>query len=146
MKIEGDDLKEYHWPYSCINKADLLAQIISVENILQKYGAVYIEDFCEKGKWILSDGSYVYETIQKHIWKRKNEYICVDRLYFSEKPFLVLEFSANKEGPHEDADPFPYDLSNMELEQEIRYSLGIETACLSFRKKHSGEIDKYYKN
>ena len=93
MKIEGEDLKEYHWPYSCIDKADFLAQIISVEKILQKYGAEHIEDICEKGKWLLSDDSYAYETIQKHIWKRKNEYICVDRIYFSEKPFLVLEFA-----------------------------------------------------
>ncbi len=72
MKIEGEDLKEYHWPYSCIYKADFLAQIISVEKILQKY-----------------------------------------------------------EGPYEDADPFPYDFDT-ELDQEIRYCLGIETACLSF--------------
>ena len=132
MKIEGEDLKEYHWTYSCIDKADFLAQIISVEKILQKYGAEHIEDICEKGKWLLSDDSYAYETIQKHIWKRKNEYICVDRIYFSEKPFLVLEFAENKEGPYEDADPFPYDLSDTELDQEIRYCLGIETACLSF--------------
>lgn len=132
LKIKGEDLKEYHWPYSCIDKADFLAQIISVEKILQKYGAEHIEDICEKGKWLLSDDSYAYETIQKHIWKRKNEYICVDRIYFSEKPFLVLEFAENKEGPYEDADPFPYDLSDTELDQEIRYCLGIETACLSF--------------
>ncbi len=132
MKIEGEDLKEYHWPYSCIDKADFLAQIISVEKILQKYGAEHIEDICEKGKWLLSDDSYAYETIQKHIWKRKNEYICVDRIYFSEKPFLVLEFAENKEGPYEDADPFPYDLSDTELDQEIRYCLGIEKTCLSF--------------
>ncbi len=132
MKIEGEDLKEYHWPYSCIDKADFLAQIISVEKILQKYGAEHIEDICEKGKLLLSDDSYAYETIQKHIWKRKNEYICVDRIYFSEKPFLVLEFAENKEGPYEDADPFPYDLSDTELDQEIRYCLGIEKTCLSF--------------
>lgn len=132
LKIEGEDLKEYHWPYSCIDKADFLAQIISVEKILQKYGAEHIEDICEKGKWLLSDDSYAYETIQKHIWKRKNEYICVDRIYFSEKPFLVLEFAENKEGPYEDADPFPYDLSDTELDQEIRYCLGIEKTCLSF--------------
>lgn len=120
-------MKKHQWPYSCIHKADFLSQIISVEKILQKYGAKYIEDFCEKGKWILSDGSYAYETIKKHIWKRENEYICVGRIYFSAKPFLVLEFSAYKEGPYEDADPFPYDLSDPELDLEIRSSLGIKT-------------------
>ena len=132
LKTGGNNLKAYHWPYSCVNKADFLARIISVEKILQKYGTEYIKDFCEKGKWILSDGSYAYETIQKHIWKRENEYIRVDRINFSEKPFLVLEFAECKEGPYEDADPFPYDLSDTELEQEIRSSLGIATAYLSF--------------
>lgn len=128
-------MKEYHWPYSCIDKKEFLAQIISAENILQKYGAEYIEDYCEKNKWMANDGSYTYEKILKHIWKRGNEYIRVDRVYFSEKPFLVLEFSQYKEGPYEDADPFPYDLSDAELDQEIRHSLGIKTTCLSFNKK-----------
>ena len=120
-------MKEFQWPYSCINKAEFLAQIVFAEEILRKYGAEYIEDFWETDTWILKDGSYAHEKVQKHIWKRENEYIRVDRVYFSEKPYLVLEFSEHKEGPYEDADPFPYNLSDAELEQEIRYSLGIET-------------------
>lgn len=119
-------MKEAQWPYSCMDKADFLAQIVLAEKILQKYGAEYIEDFCETNTWILEDGSYAYEKIQKRIWKRRNEYIMVDRVYFSDKPWLVLEFSEYKEGPYEDADPFPYDLPDIGLEQEIRYSLGIE--------------------
>lgn len=119
-------MNEFQWPYPCIDKAEFLAQIVFVEKVLQKYGAEYIEDFQATGTWILGDGSYAHESIHQKIWKRENEYIRVDRVYFSEKPFLVLEFSEYKEGPYEDADPFPYDLSDAELEQEIRYSLGIE--------------------
>lgn len=120
-------MKEFQWPYSCIDKAEFLAKIVLVEKVLQKYGAEYIEDFCGTSTWTLQDGSYAYEKIQKHIWKRGNEYIRVDRVYFLEKPCLVLEFSECKEGPYEDADPFPYDLPEIELEQEIRYSLGMES-------------------
>ena len=71
MKIEGEDLKEYHWPYSCIDKADFLAQIISVEKILQKYGAEHIEDICEKGKWLLSDDSYAVKPSKNTFGKGK---------------------------------------------------------------------------
>lgn len=119
----NEKLKECQWPYSCINKVEFLARIASVEMILKKYGAECIEDCCEKCISILNDGSYVYEKISKNIWKKGNEYIRVDRLYFLEKPFLVLEFSECKEGPYEDADPFPYDLPDVELEREIRYFL-----------------------
>lgn len=116
-------MKNYQWPYPNINQADFLSQIISVEKILQKYGAEFIGNSCEMGRWILSDGSDAYEKIEKKIWKRNDEYIRVDHVYFSEKPFLVLEFSQQKDGPYEDADPFPYDLPDTQLEQEIRSSL-----------------------
>ena len=118
-------MKKCHWPYSGINKEELLAKIISVEKILKRYGAEYIEDCCENCTSMLNKDFYVQEKNQKRIWKRGNEYIRVDKLYFPEKPFLVLEFSEYKEGPYEDADPFPYDLSDAELEQEIRCSLNI---------------------
>lgn len=119
-------MKEYQWPYPHIKKEEFLARIVFAEKILQKYGAEYVEDFCEMGTWVLNDGSCAREKLEKRIWKIDNQYIRVDRVYFSEKPFLVLEFSQRKEGPYEDADPFPYDLTDVELEREIRYSLGIE--------------------
>ncbi|MCM1180192.1 MAG: hypothetical protein NC347_08055 [Clostridium sp.] len=118
-------MNEYQWPYPDISKTDFLAQISVVEQILQKYGAEYIEDSHEKCTWLF-DGIHADEIVSKRIWKRQNDYIRVDRVYFSEKPSLVLEFSEYKEGPYEDADSFPYDLPAMELEQEICYSLGIK--------------------
>ena len=44
----------------------------------------------------------------------------------TDKPFLVLEFSEYRYGPYEDSDPFPYDLSDYEIEQEIRYIFVVE--------------------
>lgn len=120
-------MKIYQWPYSRLDKEEFLERIIYVEKILQKYGAKYVGEFCEMCSWVLSDGIQAYEKIEKHIWKINNVYIRVDRVYFLEKPFLVLEFSKCKEGPYEDADPFPYDLSDIKIEQEIRYSLGIKS-------------------
>lgn len=48
-------------------------------------------------------------------------------MYFPERPFLVLEFSEEIEGPYEDGDPFPFDLPEAALEQEVRDALGIGT-------------------
>ena len=50
----------------------------------------------------------------------------MDKIYFPEEPFIVLEFSQEKDGLYEDADPFPASLSDAQIEQEVRYALGIE--------------------
>lgn len=121
-------MKEFQWPYLNVSKEEFLVRIAFAEKILQKYGAEYIGDHNEIGTWTLKDGSNAYEEIEKHIWKRENEYIRVDRIYFSEKPFLVLKFSTKREGPYEDADPFPYDLPDIEFEYEIKYVLGLKTS------------------
>lgn len=119
-------MKEFQWPYLSHDKEIFLSKIILVESYLQKYGAEYIDKINEVGTWMLQDGSYVIEHTEKNIWKFKEEYVRIDRVYFSEKPFIVLEFSKKKEEPYQDADPFPYDISDMDFEQEIKFSLGIK--------------------
>lgn len=119
-------MKEFQWPYRSHDKEIFLSKIILVESYLQKYGAEYIDKVNEVGTWMFQDGSYVIEHTEKNIWKFKEEYVRIDRMYFLEKPFIVLEFSKKKEGPYEDADPFPYDISDVDFEQEIKFSLGIK--------------------
>ena len=49
MKIEGDDLKEYHWPYSCINKADLRefdTSVIKKVPLSLVIGLFFCQPFC----------------------------------------------------------------------------------------------------
>lgn len=123
--VEDILMKEFQWPYRSHDKKIFLSKVILAESYLQKYGAEYIGKVNEFGRWMLQDGSYTIEHMEKNIWKFKEEYVRVDRVYFSEKPFIVLEFSKKKEGPYEDADPFPYDMSDVDFEQEIKFSLGI---------------------
>lgn len=118
-------MTEFQWPYPNIKREIFQNRISFVEAILQKYDAQHIGRSQEVGRWILDDGTYAIEKLEKNIWLRNQEYIRVDRVYFTEKPFLVLEFSNTKEGPFEDADPFPYDLSDVEIEEEIKFALGI---------------------
>ena len=147
--------KDFQWPYSFLTKEELDKKIKYTEELLQKYGAEYIGESHRIGTRILNDGSKVYENIEKNIWKRENEFIRVDWVYFSEKPFLLLEFSDKQEGPYEDGDPFPYDLANEKFEQEIRDCLGIKEAIIIYlddgmilsKKKYSSWIDvqeEYY--
>lgn len=45
---------------------------------------------------------------------------------FKGKPFMVFSFGDSVEGPFEDADPFPVDLSEEELKKEVRLALRID--------------------
>ena len=69
------------------------------------------------------DGGYLIDSSGVDVITGQN---LSDRVYFTEKPFIVLEFSKKKEGPYKDADPFPYDMSELDFEQEIMFSLGIK--------------------
>lgn len=111
--------------YSFVSKEQFRERIAYAESILEKYGAVFICESSEIGRWMLSDGTQAYEKIEKSVYKLGKEYIRVDRVYFLQKPCIVLEFADKIEGPYEDADPFPYDLPDDEFENEIRYSLNL---------------------
>ena len=96
-----------------------------VEELLLRYGAVPAGTSRELAATVYSDGSSVREQREKQLWRLGADYIRMDWMYF-QKPFLVLEFSDRPEGPYEDADPFPFDLPDDELEEEVRFALGLE--------------------
>ena len=63
------------------------------------------------------------------IFSFRNEYYRVDEVLYPEKPFIVIEFGLKEDvlrDTMEDAEPFPYDLSDDELMNEVKYSLDIE--------------------
>ena len=119
-------MDELKWMYGSVSREDFLIKIAYAEKLLEKYGAKYVESIEYKGYWTLRDGTNAYENIQKRIYKLGDDFIRVDWVYFTQKPFIVLEFSDKIDGPYEDADPFPYDLPDGEFEYEIRFSLGLE--------------------
>ncbi len=118
-------MNELQWPYCNHDREVFLSKLILAEHYLQKYGAKFVGKANELDTWISQGVFNVSEHIEKNIWKFQESFVRVGRVYFSEKPFIVLEFSQKKEGPYEDADPFPYDLLEAEFEQEIKLSLGI---------------------
>ncbi len=67
---------------------------------------------------------------EREVFEYKGEYYQVDVIGFDEKPYIVIEWIDDMEladnGVLEDVEPFPYDLSDEEIVQEIRFALGIE--------------------
>lgn len=119
-------MDELKWMYVSVSIEDFQRKIAFAEKLLEKYGAKYVKNIEYKGYWTLGDGPHAYENVQKRIYKLGDDFIRVDWVYFTQKPFIVLEFSDKIDGPYEDADPFPYDLPDDEFEMEIRFSLGLE--------------------
>ena len=66
---------------------------------------------------------------QRPIFQFNHEYFRVNEFLCKEKPFIVIECGTYDElikNSMEDAEPFPYDLSNDKIKKEVKYSLGIE--------------------
>ncbi len=96
------------WPYRNIAYKDLNENIKVCEQIIIQLG-----------------GKFVVEYMSKRIYRYRDEYVCVDKICFTEKPFIVLEFADVIEGPYEDSDPFPFDLAKEEMQLEVQYALGL---------------------
>lgn len=112
------------WIYDNIKREDFLTKIHLAETIIEKSGAFLSGNRQEKSSHIDGNGITIdSRTITKKIWRYKNQFVCVDKLFFQEKPFIVLEFSDRPEGPYEDADPFPYDLPKHEMKKKIKIAL-----------------------
>ena len=73
-----------------------------------------------------SGDTAVHDTLDLKIYKFGDEHFRIEKMYFKGKPWMVFSFSDSVEGPYEDANPFPVDLSEEELKEEVRLALRIE--------------------
>lgn len=75
-------------------------------------------------------GNDIVENIStRPAFEYKGQYYRVDEVCFSSKPCIVIEFGTYDElinNIMDEAEPFPYDLTEDELLNEVKYSLGIE--------------------
>ena len=113
------------WPYENIEYNELNDVIKTCEQIIISLGGKLIIERKDNETWFLNEEDYIMEQVTKNVFKFRDEYVCVDKMYFSEKPFIVLEFADKIEGPYEDADPFPFDLPIDEVKLEIEYALEV---------------------
>ena len=113
------------WPYNDHSEEDYYKAIEFVENYAVSLGARFV---CEKNqKFTTISGDWrIVEELRMKIFKYGDEYYWLEHHFLPDRPFIVFSFGDTIESISDDADPFPYDLEEMELKAEVRYSLGIE--------------------
>lgn len=121
------------WPYKNITRTEFEKRKDFVEYIICALGGekVNIKLSYEQKTISLNDRINESNYSQRPIYKFKNEYFRVDEVLFDSKPFIILEYADSLSevinNTMTDAEPFPYDLINNDIINEVKYSMGIES-------------------
>ena len=107
------------WPYKEISREGFEKVKDHIEEIMVAHGAVPF------------DIELPYEQITANYIDEKTKIVCqksrrIDEVCFPDRPFIVAEIGTYEElmnNTMEDADPFPYNLSDEEFEDEVSYFL-----------------------
>ena len=119
------------WWYENVTRVDFEAVKDTIEQIMFRLGASKYEirlPYEVKTTSYLDDFEETHRS-ERSVFTYKVLFFRVDEVFFSQKPFIVIECGDLDELMNnimEDAEPFPYDLSYEELCDEVKYSLGIE--------------------
>lgn len=119
------------WNYRSVSRREFEKRKAFVVQCMLELGCEVVEIALSYKQKTISCGKSEEAWISKRpIYKFKNGFYRIDEVLFSEKPFIVLEYSDTleevKKNIMEDLEPFPYDLSDEKIRKEIEYSLGIE--------------------
>ena len=117
------------WKYKEITREAFERIKDKVESIIIKLGGSACDIFLPYTDKITS--VYAENEISlistRPAYKYNGEYYRVSEVYF-DKPFIVIEYGDYNNlinNTMVDSEPFPYDLSEAMLENEVKYSLGI---------------------
>lgn len=119
------------WIYKEVTREAFEKRKKYVEQIICEQGAEIVMIHLPYKQTTISicDGNQEINCAKNKIFKFKNNYFRVDEVLFRDKPFIVLEcgsFQDLMRNTMEDAEPFPYDLSDDEIVKEVRYAMEIE--------------------
>lgn len=120
------------WGYTSVSREEFEKRKELVAQIMRELGceAVNLELPYEQKTTTIGLGIEETFVSNQPVYKFKNGYYRIDEVLFGEKPFIVLEYAETEEevkrNAMEDCDPFPYDLSDDDICNEVKYSLGIE--------------------
>lgn len=116
------------WPYSFVTRAEFENRKDFVNITLRHLGCEVLPASPQR---MTMYGKGFQETwiAVRPLYRLHGVYIHIGEV-LHEKPFLVLELADTLEevegNAMEDADPFPYDLSDDEIVLEVKRSLGLE--------------------
>jgi len=119
------------WIYDNVTRDNFEKRKAFVEQIILNSGGkpVDIELSYERKTTSVTDSFSETHYSDRTIFIFNNEYFRVDEVLLKSKPFIVLEYGTYKDlinNTMEDSDPIPFDLSDNEITDEIKYLLGIE--------------------
>ena len=106
------------WNYTCVTRQQFETIKDKVESFIVLLGGKKVEVALPPNN----------TTVQPS-FEYNQQYYRVGQVRFPDKPFLVIECGRYDElinNIMEDIEPFPYDLSDDELLNEVKYALGIE--------------------
>ena len=114
------------WPYTEHSEEEYNKAVDFVLQYALSLGAKYICTKQEKFTTISGDENPIQENLDMKVFQYGDEYFWVEHHFLPECPFIVFSFGDSVDTIFEDADPFPYNLTEEELKAEVRYSLGIK--------------------
>ncbi len=120
------------WKYECVTRQEFESIKDKIEEFIVSLGGNEVSvDLLYTQRTVSHSGTDIVENISiRSAFEYNEQYYRVDEVCCSGKPFIVIECGTYDElmkNIMEDADPFPYDLTEDELLNEVKYSLGIET-------------------
>ena len=118
------------WKYTEITRDEFEKIKDHIEEIMVAHGAVAqdidLPYFQKTTTFDAKCDPTVWEVTRK-AYKYKDKYYRIDEVLFAKKPFIVPEIGTYDElmtNAMEDAEPFPFDLTQQEMEDEVSYFLG----------------------
>lgn len=112
------------WTYKSVTRKEFEIRKDFVEKILVNLGAEPIDYVCVNK--VISFGKDIWDSIvsDRKIYRYKKDFFRVDEVLFPNKPFIVIEWTDRMEyalnNVMEDTEPFPYDLNDEEIIEEVK--------------------------
>jgi len=120
------------WKYECVTRQEFELIKDKIEEFIASLGGNEVSvDLPYMQRTVSHSGTGLIENIStRSAFEYNEQYYRVDEVCCLDKPFIVIECGTYDElmkNGMGDADPFPYDLTEDELLNEVKHSLGIET-------------------
>ncbi len=116
------------WPYKEISRDDFEKIKDHIEEIMSAHGAVPFDidlPYLQKTTTYNNPHVVMWEG-QRKVYKFNDLYYRLDEVCFLDKPFIVVEIGSLDELVNnimEDSEPFPYNLTEEEFDDEVSYFL-----------------------
>lgn len=119
------------WIYESVTRQEFEAIKDNVEKFIVMLGGntVSIELPYEQRTRSYIGNDFIEHISRRPVFEYRGVYFRVDEVCFPGKPLIVIECGTYDElinNVMDEADPFPYDLTEDKLLKEVKYSLGIE--------------------